>query len=92
MRGINYSRKYRCKHKRTFVAVISDSLFEESEHLIFTYSNDTLLSEKLSEINIRIKLYHSKAEVEINCEKITSELDEKFRAELLGETEQEEIL
>lgn len=92
---LNYGKDYGCRDKFVIKAKFipdSDSLFEEKEHLIFAYSNDNLLSEKLSEINIRRKLYHSKAEVEINCEKIATELDEKFRAELLGEAEQEEIL
>lgn len=67
----------------------SDSLFEEKEHLIFAYSSDSLLSEKLARVNIKRKLYHSKAEVLINCERITGELDEKFRARLLTESEED---
>ncbi|MGN0460906.1 MAG: glycosyltransferase family 52 [Ruminococcus sp.] len=52
----------------------SNSLFEEKEDIILAYSNDSMMSEKLSEINMKIKLYNSKAEVEINCEKIVTSM------------------
>ncbi|MGN1466856.1 MAG: hypothetical protein ACI4W1_00970 [Ruminococcus sp.] len=89
--NLNYGKNY--GHKDKFVITASfkpenGSLFEEQEHLIFAYSNDSLLSEKLSKINITAQLYHSKAEVRITCEEINPELDEKFKARLLTESEE----
>lgn len=86
--NLNYGKNFEYRDKFVITASFipeSDSLFEEEEHLIFAYSNDNLLSEKLSKIDISKQLCYSKAEVQINCEKISAELDEKFRARLLGE-------
>lgn len=70
--NLNYGKGCECRDKFVIKASFipeNDSLFEEKEHLIFAYSNDSRLSEKLGEINIKRTLYHSKAEVRINCEK-----------------------
>lgn len=89
--NLNYGKNFEYRDKFVIKAKFipeSDSLFEETEHLVFAYSNDSLLIEKLSEIHIKKQLYNSKAEVEIDCKKISAELDEKFRARLLTESEE----